>query len=123
MTLSTAARLYLRPTRFVDSPVGRDGEAARLAGGLSWFAAYELIAVEDGRRVVQRDVPVAEVANDGRLAAIAARITAPRAPLHLGERVLRLDQPQVMGILNVTPDSFSDGVHHVGDPAGAARVG
>jgi dihydropteroate synthase len=28
-----------------------------------------------------------------------------------------------MGILNVTPDSFSDGGKHVGDPAAAAQVG
>jgi len=32
------------------------------------------------------------------------------APLRLGERTLRLDGPmQLMGIVNVTPDSFSDG--------------
>jgi dihydropteroate synthase len=29
--------------------------------------------------------------------------------LRLGKRVLDLDRPRVMGILNVTPDSFSDG--------------
>lgn len=29
--------------------------------------------------------------------------------LHCGERALSLDRPRVMGILNVTPDSFSDG--------------
>jgi dihydropteroate synthase len=29
--------------------------------------------------------------------------------LRLGARILDLDQPRVMGILNVTPDSFSDG--------------
>lgn len=29
--------------------------------------------------------------------------------LRLGARILELDQPRVMGILNVTPDSFSDG--------------
>jgi dihydropteroate synthase len=29
--------------------------------------------------------------------------------LRLGVRILDLDQPRVMGILNVTPDSFSDG--------------
>jgi dihydropteroate synthase len=29
--------------------------------------------------------------------------------LRLGERILDLGQPRVMGILNVTPDSFSDG--------------
>jgi len=29
--------------------------------------------------------------------------------LRLGKRVLTLEQPRVMGVLNVTPDSFSDG--------------
>ena len=38
-----------------------------------------------------------------------AKLTAPRRAAALGERVIRLDQPQVVGILNVTPDSFSDG--------------
>ncbi|MFT5722498.1 MAG: dihydropteroate synthase, partial [Motiliproteus sp.] len=28
---------------------------------------------------------------------------------HFGARSLSLDHPQVMGVLNVTPDSFSDG--------------
>jgi dihydropteroate synthase len=36
-------------------------------------------------------------------------MTAPRSALRLGERTVRLDQPQVMGIVNATPDSFSDG--------------
>jgi dihydropteroate synthase len=40
-------------------------------------------------------------------------------PLQLGERTVRLDQPQVMGILNVTPDSFSDGGKFLDDPAEA----
>ena len=38
-----------------------------------------------------------------------AGLTAAHPPLQLGGRTIRLDQPQVMGILNVTPDSFSDG--------------
>lgn len=33
----------------------------------------------------------------------------PQKTLNLGGRLLSLDQPQVMGILNVTPDSFFDG--------------
>jgi dihydropteroate synthase len=37
-------------------------------------------------------------------------------PLQLGARTVRLDQPQVMGILNVTPDSFSDGGQFLDDP-------
>jgi dihydropteroate synthase len=48
------------------------------------------------------------------------RITADRAPLTLGERVIRLDQPQVMGIVNVTPDSFSTGKGLEEQPAEAA---
>ncbi|MCW3846464.1 dihydropteroate synthase [Sphingomonas sp. LB-2] len=119
--LPPAAKLYLRPIAFADTPVGRDGEVVRLAGGLQWFSAYELIAVKDGRRVLQQAVPVGEV--PGALGELAARITAPRAPLTLGERVLRLDQPQLMGILNVTPDSFSDGDQHYADPEGAAAFG
>lgn len=118
-----SARLYLRPVQFADSPVERDGEVARLAGGLLWFSAWELIAVEGSKRVLQRTVPVAELPADERLQAIAMRVTAPRPPLQLGERVLRFDQPQVMGILNMTPDSFSDGGKHNGDPEAAASAG
>ncbi|MCD9032557.1 dihydropteroate synthase [Luteimonas sp. Y-2-2-4F] len=36
--------------------------------------------------------------------------TAPQ--LACGDRSLRLDRPRVMGIVNVTPDSFSDGGRH-----------
>src|ERR1044072_5015722 len=119
--LPAAAKLYRRPVQLVDTPVGRDGEVARLAGGLSWFAAYELIAVKDGTRVAQATVPVSELPDD--LRELAGRIAAPRAPLTLGERVLRMDQPQGMGILNVTPDSFSDAEKYYSDPEGAGQAG
>jgi dihydropteroate synthase len=36
--------------------------------------------------------------------------------MQMGARTIRLDQPQVMGILNVTPDSFSDGGEFMDDP-------
>jgi len=38
----------------------------------------------------------------------------PKKILHCGELSLDLSVPQVMGILNVTPDSFSDGGQHNG---------
>jgi dihydropteroate synthase len=112
--------LHLRPTQFVDAPFAfPDGAVARLAGGMQWFAAYEAIG-EGPRRVV----PVAEVATLGeRAAMLHARIVAPRAPWTLGARTLRFDQPLVAGILNVTPDSFSDGGTHADDPAAAAAAG
>ena len=36
----------------------------------------------------------------------------PHCQLHCGRFTLDLSQPQIMGILNVTPDSFSDGGQH-----------
>ena len=111
--------LHLRPAQFIDTPVGQpDSAVARLAGGMLWFAAYDVI--EDGSR---RTVAVADIASLGdRAQALHARITAPRSPLLLGDRTLRFDQPQVVGIVNVTPDSFSDGGAHLDDPAGAAAA-
>jgi dihydropteroate synthase len=117
-------RALIRPTGFVDSPFGHDGKIARLAGGLSWFAAAELLQVEGNRRVSSELLPVEglEKRFDEDLAAQWTRLTAPRAPLQLGERTIRLDQPQVMGIVNVTPDSFSDGGRFE-DPNAAAEAG
>src|SRR3546814_3135855 len=52
-----------------------------------------------------------------------ARLTAERPALRLGERTLRFDQPHVMGILNMTPDSFSDGGRNMdADAAASAAV-
>ena len=104
--------IYLRPTGFVDAPFGHDGKVARLAGTLTWFAAVEIVGAGDAELV-----PVADIGQ--RLDALGDRsrrtwdnLVSPRAPLKLGDRVVRLDQPQVVGILNVTPDSFSDGGAH-----------
>lgn len=118
-------KTYVRPTAFVDAPFGYDGQVMRLAGGLNWFAAVEIIEVERGKRLSQRLVPVdrLETELDEASRAILARITAPRAVLTLGSRTIRFDQPSVMAILNVTPDSFSDGGRHVGDPEAAAAAG
>lgn len=76
---------------------------------------------EGGRR---RTLPIAEgVALGERAALLHARIVASRPALTIGARTLRFDQPQVAGILNVTPDSFSDGGQHVDDPESAAAAG
>ena len=122
-----ATRIYLRPTAFVDAPFGYDGRVARLAGGLAWFSAIEIERFDDGERAPPRLVPVEgiEAALDAlpeEARAAWQRLTAPRPPLTLGERVVRLDQPQVVGIVNVTPDSFSDG-GRLEDPEQAAGAG
>jgi dihydropteroate synthase len=118
------ARTLIRPTGFVDAPFGHDGKVARLAGGLNFFAAAELLRIEGHKRVSTELVPVEgiETRFDDHLAAQWSALTAPRQPLQLGERTVRLDQPQVMGILNVTPDSFSDGGQHA-DATAAIEAG
>jgi dihydropteroate synthase len=89
---------------------------------MQWFTAYE---VADGG--LKRTLALPDFhrlyGQDARAAALHAAVIGPRAPLRLGERVVRLDQPQVAGILNVTPDSFSDGGAHADDAAGAASAG
>ena len=117
-------RTLLRPTAFVDSPFGHDGKVARLAGGLNWFAALELIVIEGNKRTSTELVSLEAVEGrfDDDMAAQWHALTAPRPPLQLGQRTIRLDQPQVMGIVNATPDSFSDG-GQFSDAASAAEAG
>jgi dihydropteroate synthase len=117
-------RTVLRPTGFVDSPFGHDGKVARLAGGMCWFSMVELIGVDGNARSSTELVPVENIEGrfDDDMAAQWAALTATRAPLQLGDRTVRLDQPQVMGIVNATPDSFSDGGQFP-DAASAAEAG
>jgi dihydropteroate synthase len=117
-------RTLIRPTAFVDSPFGFDGQVARLAGGLNWFAAVELIRVDGHERVSTELVAVEGIEDrfDDDMAAQWKALTSARPPLQVGERTIRLDQPQVMGIINATPDSFSDGGQFA-DAAAAADAG
>ena len=119
-----ASRTLIRPTAFIDAPFGHDGKVARLAGGMTFFAAVELLTVEGHRRVSAELLPVEGLESrfDDALAAQWSRLTGARLPLQLGDRTIRLDQPQVMGILNVTSDSFSDGGRFA-DPAIAVETG
>ena len=119
-----AATLYIRPIAMADSPQSEEGEAIRLAGGLTYASRFALIVREGGRvqsrdRVAGRDMADAIARLPGGLAAQGeAQWTALQAthqPLQCGARTIRLDQPQVMGILNMTPDSFSDGGEFLDD--------
>lgn len=57
-----------------------------------------------------------------RLRTYRANATDSRPTLTMGARRIALDQPQIMGILNHTPDSFSDGGHYA-DSAAAIAAG
>jgi dihydropteroate synthase len=96
--------IYLRPLGRITKPPGLINAAPEKVVRLAEredvvFAALELIQRHgDGwsdRRVVSPE--------DAR--ALMARLAAPRGPI----AGLALDKPRIMGIVNVTPDSFSDG--------------
>lgn len=94
---------YYRPVPRIDA--ARPEGALTLAGGWCWFDTVEVL--ERGQPpylLPARDLPEA----------VATRLIRPR-PCVAG---LAMDAPQIMGILNVTPDSFSDGGAHI-DPAQA----
>ena len=85
---------YVRPIPMTDP--ARPAGALPLAGGWCWFDRAEVLSRAAAPRIVAaRDLPP-----EWR-----DRLSAPR-PSFAG---LSMDRPQIMGILNVTPDSFSDG--------------
>ena len=106
----TRETLYLRPIGLLygaaANAAGAEGVALPLAGGPIAFAAAELIEGEAGsaRRQIFTARALAE-ARDTDLAGLLKRVTAPRPPF----AEIALDRPVLMGIVNVTPDSFSDG--------------
>lgn len=129
----SGARLYLRPIWFVDSPVGlAESDFRRLAGGLIWFQAVEARWVTIEGEAGKAQIPLSDFADwqarlpdalGARATSLMAALISPRVPLTLGERIIRFDTPQVMGILNMTPDSFSDGGKLIDAPDRAADAG
>lgn len=125
------SRIYLRPTGFVDSPQRLGDGSERLAGTMLWFSQIELTARSADSSIVRCLVAMRDwdettaalpVTLAKRAADLLAALTATRPPLQLGDRTIRLDQPQVMAILNLTPDSFSDGGRFTDDVEGAAEA-
>jgi dihydropteroate synthase len=100
-------REYFRPIPTSD-PALLPG-AFPLAGGPVRFAEAEVLR----RGAEPRLVRAADLPDD-----ILDRLTRPRAPL-CG---LSLDRPRLMGILNLTPDSFSDGAQHADGVAALDRA-
>ena len=88
---------YYRPLVQRDAPL----HALRLAGGPLWFERVEHMRRDGFREVISaEDIPET----------VLKRLTDPRQPI-CG---VSMDRPSIMGILNVTPDSFSDGGAHQG---------
>ncbi|ACI99192.1 dihydropteroate synthase [Rhodospirillum centenum] len=128
------ADLYLRPTAFLsgaeaDRAVAA-GQALRLAGSGFAFALLE-VAVRTPEGSVRAIAPAdavrdwmagLEPAAARRAAVLLAALTTP--PLTVGEPAwagLGLGRPLIQGIVNVTPDSFSDGGDHADSAAAVAH--
>jgi dihydropteroate synthase len=85
---------YFRPIPMTDP--SRPEGAFTLAGGWCWFDRVEVLSRSAPPRIIwAKELPEPEF----------LRLTAPRADF----ADLSMDRPRLMGILNVTPDSFSDG--------------
>ncbi|GAA6189286.1 dihydropteroate synthase [Litorivita sp. NS0012-18] len=85
------------------SSMARPAEAVSLAGGPLWFTHAIRFGREGGGTSEGEVVPAAAIP-----AANLERLSAPRAPL----AGLDMGRTTLMGILNTTPDSFSDGGDH-----------
>jgi dihydropteroate synthase len=120
--MSEHARDYVLPTGLLQDRDAveaiADGRAQPLAGGPAAFTHARIIRrAADGGRTVE--TVAARDLDPDRL----ARLVAPRPPVAgLALAGLKLDAPRIMGIVNVTPDSFSDGGAHL-DPAAAIAHG
>jgi dihydropteroate synthase len=108
------AGFAIRPTGILHGGTAEravaDGIAAQLAGGPLAFSACELFMPgRDGVDIFAaafRDA-AAWIASEGGAGAASAlaRLSAPRRPF----AGVPMDRPRLMGVVNVTPDSFSDG--------------
>lgn len=98
---------YFRP--LPHSSATRVKDAQPLAGGPLWFS--EAVALR--RDAPPEVIPVRDVPDD-----ILARLTASRAPVAGRD----MSDVTLMGILNVTPDSFSDGGRYLDPEAAVAQA-
>ena len=98
---------YYRPIPSTDR--ARPTGAFPLAGGWAWFDTVEAMHRDAPSRLIPAaDIPAEALEN----------LTKPRAPI----AGLTFDTPRLMGILNVTPDSFSDGGEHFAPDAALAHA-
>ena len=110
-------KFYLKPEGFI--PSGSACHAARrLASGWMAFTALRVIVRVEGRRVLEKLVPTDDfeaylhhflMPHREKLLVLLNALVSARPAMEWDGLSLMWDRPRVMGILNVTPDSFSDG--------------
>lgn len=115
--------VYLEPIGLLYGSAARDaiavGSALPLAGGPIAFGGVRFWEGEPGsiKHAVARTITIQAI-DDNRIKDLLDRLTAPRASI----AGLSMDSPRIMGIVNVTPDSFSDGGDHADAGSAAAHA-
>ncbi|KAA0681122.1 dihydropteroate synthase [Roseomonas genomospecies 6] len=109
----SGVRVYLRPVGLLPIAAWSAGAAVPLAGGRFAFATAELI-VRQGARIERAFAPLTEIMAWGweRGTAVAQSLDRRLGALTRGRAPfggVDLARPRIMAIVNVTPDSFSDG--------------
>jgi dihydropteroate synthase len=115
-------RLTLCP-RAIEDRATAPADSLPLAGGPRHFGACEAVLRDAGRARARVVLPIVEIEPwalrfgagvAAEAEALLARLNAPRPPF----AGLDLGAPRIMAVINVTPDSFSDG----GDRFDAGRA-
>lgn len=109
--LGDADRVYLRPLLSIGEPEFRHCEI--LVRGHENAVTVARMTIESAMRWAQSEGDH----HADRVAQLLARCRAPR-PAVAG---LAFDRPRIMGVVNVTPDSFSDGGDHIRPEAAIAH--
>jgi dihydropteroate synthase len=110
-------RLYAGPAAIISGKIAAatlaSGQAKPLAGGELAFSSCSILLRDDGK-LVEVTAPIGHVLD-------WSAAEGPQVSRHVGSLLANLgkerpafagfamDRPRVMGIVNVTPDSFSDG--------------
>lgn len=106
-----SARTWVRPVGLVRRDDPAAAGAWPLAGGWMGFTALDVVMADGEGLSVWRTSPaeyLAAAADKAAAEQLLEKLTAPRADF----AGLPMQMPQLMGIVNVTPDSFSDGGQH-----------
>jgi dihydropteroate synthase len=123
ITDGDASGLYLRP---LCAAMSHGSVAATIGGAWAGFDGVEVV-LRKGPVVSTAQCPVPDLhiwaaaqalAVKDRVETLFARITEPRPPF----AGIDLASPRIMGVLNVTPDSFSDGGDYATPPLAIARA-
>jgi dihydropteroate synthase len=119
-------RLYIRPfarmAPLADAPLPELPTALAVADRADLHFALAEIIERDGamvrRRILAAEALADTAASWAALQELIERIRRPRAAV----AGLALDRPRIVGIVNVTPDSFSDGGQHLAPDAAVAHA-